>query len=177
MENTEAMKFAAAGFCLALVVAGCGSTKTVTVTNVVTTTVTKTVSTGPCTASDLTATLDAVAGSAGAGNIVYALKIKNGGSSACDLTITSFQLLDSSGADNPTNVQPPPAANIGAGESLGYNARFSPDVNGTGDNTNGPCQPTSATLRITLGGGGTVDAPISPPTSVCEKGSMTLTTA
>src|SRR5439155_4268101 len=136
MENAQAMKFAAAAFCLALVVAGCGSTKTVTVTNIATTTVTKTISTGPCTASDLTATFDAVAGSQGAGNIVYALKIKNAGSSACDLTITSFQLLDASGADNPTNVQPPPAASIGTGESLGYNARFSPDVNGTGDNTN-----------------------------------------
>jgi len=77
----------------------------------------------------------------------------------------------------PTNVQPPPAASVGAGESLGYDARFSPSVNGTGDNTSGQCQPTAATLRLTLAGGGTVDAPIQPATPVCEKGSMTLTTA
>jgi len=166
------MKFAAAA-CLVLIAAGCG-TKTVTVTQNVTTTVTKTVTTGPCTGSDLSASFDAVPGSQGAGNIVYALKLTNTGSSSCDLTITTFQLLDASGADVPTNIQPPPATSIGSGESIGYNARFSPDVNGTGDNTNGSCQPTSATLRVTLAGGGTVDAPIQPPTPVCEQGSMTL---
>ena len=74
-------------------------------------------------------------------------------------------------------VLPQPAASVAARESLGYNARFSPDVNGAGDNTNGQCQPTSATLRIALAGGGTVDAPISPATPVCEKGSMTLTSS
>ena len=175
MENTQAMKIAAA-LCIAFVVAGCGATKTVTTTQTVTKTVTKTVSTTECTGSDVTATFDAVPGSQGAGNIVYALKLTNSSSSPCELAITAFQLLDASGNDVPTNTTPPRGTTLlAASESVGYHARFSPDVNGTGDNTNGQCQPTSATLRITLAGGGTVDAPIQPPTSVCEQGSMNLT--
>jgi hypothetical protein len=176
MENTQAVKIAAAALCIALLAAGCGSTKTVTTTQTVTKTVTKTVSATECTAGDVKATFDVVPGSAGAGNIVHALKLANSSSSACELALTGFQLLDANGNDVPTNVTPPTGATIlAASESLGYHARFSPDVNGTGDNTNGQCQPTSATLRITLAGGGTVDAPIQPPTSVCEKGSMNLT--
>jgi Protein of unknown function (DUF4232) len=175
MENTQAVKIAAT-LCIALVVAGCGSTNTVTTTQTVTKTVTKTVSATQCPGSDVTATFDVVPGSAGAGNIVYALKLTNSSSSPCELALTGFQLLDANGNDVPTNVTAPTATTLlAASESLGYHARFSPDVNGTGDNTNGQCQPTSATLRITLAGGGTVDAPIKPPTPVCEKGSMSLT--
>lgn len=155
-----------------LVAAGCGTTKTVTQT--VTHTVTKTIiEGGACKGSDLTASFDAIPGSEGAGNIVYLLKIANSSPSSCTLTITNFQLLASSGANNPTNITPPGPATLAAGGSVTYNARFSPDVTGTGDNTTAgsQCQPTSATLRIN----GSLDAPIAPPTPVCEKGSMTLT--
>jgi hypothetical protein len=44
-------------------------------------------------------------------------------------------------------------------------------VNGVGDNTNGTCQPKASTLRVALGGA-PLDAPISPPTSVCEQGTL-----
>ena len=172
MENTEAMRVAAA-LCLLFIAAGCG-TKTVTVTQTETTTVTKTVSASSCKSSDLTATFDAVPGSQGAGSISYRLKLTNSSSSLCQLTVTGFQLLDANGADVPTNVTPPGGTTaLAAGETIGYEARFSPSVNGTGDNTNGQCQPTSATLRISVGGD-TVDAPITPPTSVCEQGTMTF---
>jgi hypothetical protein len=57
------------------------------------------------------------------------------------------------------------------GDSASADARFSPDVNGTGDNTNGPCQPRASTLRVALGGA-PLDAAISPPTSVCEQGTL-----
>ena len=169
------MKIAAA-LCIALVVAGCGGTKTVTQTQTLTTTVTNTVTAGACKGSDLTATFDAVPGSAGAGNIVYALKLTNSSSSVCQLELSGFLLLDANGSQLPTNIAPPGRITVlHPRDSASYNARFSPDVNGTGDNTNGQCQPTSSTLRITVGGGGTVDAPIQPPTSVCEQGSMNLT--
>ena len=155
--------------------AGCGSTKTVTQTVTTTRTVTKTVTTkSDCTGAELRATFDVVPGSAGAGNIVYALKITNTTSNPCELIIVGFQLLTSSGAFNPTNVTPPPPASLGANESLGYHARFSPDVPGPGETTPGACEPTSATLRIDVGSG-SVDAPISPATAVCEKGTMSLT--
>ena len=174
MENTQAMKRAAL-LLVVFVAAGCGTkTTTITQTQTVTKTVTKTVrATGNCTGAELSATFDLVPGSQGAGNVVYALKITNMTSSPCELGIIGFQLLDKGGAFNPTNVTPLPPTSIGANETLGYNARFSPDVNGTGDNTNGSCQPTSATLRIDVGEG-SVQAPISPPTSVCEQGSMTF---
>jgi hypothetical protein len=174
VENTEGMKrFALLG--VILLAAGCGSTKTVTETQTATTTVTKTVTAGgACAGSALSATFDAIPGSQGAGNIVYALKLTNTSSTTCELSITNLQLLDASGNDVPTNITPPPSSSIGAGESVAYNARFSPDVNGTGDNTNGQCQPTSHTLRLSVSGGGTADVPISPPTPVCEKGSMSF---
>ena len=54
----------------------------------------------------------------------------------------------------------------------GAEAQFSPDVNGTGDSTSGQCQPTATVLRVTAPGGGTFDAPIQPPTPVCEQGSL-----
>lgn len=174
MENAKAMKRAAL-LVLVLVAAGCGTkTTTVTQTQTVTKTVTKTVSASSCKGTDLTATFDAIAGSQGAGNISYRLKLTSSSASPCQLTITGFQLLDANGADVPTNITPlgGPTA-LGAGETIGYEARFSPDVNGTGDHTNGQCQPTSATLRVSLGSD-TVDAPITPPTPVCEQGSMTF---
>ena len=99
-----------------LVAAGCGGTKTVTVTQTMTTTVTKTVATGACKGSDLSATFAAVPGSQGAGNIVYALKVTNSSSAACQLSIASFQLLDANGADVRTNVTPPAETTVTAGE-------------------------------------------------------------
>ena len=53
-------------------------------------------------------------------------------------------------------------------------ARFSPDVPGSGEQQTGPCEPTAITLRVEATGGGTVDVPIEPVTSVCEQGAMQL---
>lgn len=158
-----------------LLLAGCGSTKTVTQT--VTSTVTKTVTEGgACKGSELTASFDLIPGSAGAGNIVYALKITNSSSTRCQLVLTGWQLLGPSGTENPTNIQLPatPTLSLAAGASVTYNARFTPDVPGPGETTPGQCEPSSATLRIDVATG-TVNAPIAPPTAVCQHGSMTLT--
>ena len=91
--------------------------------------------------------------------------------------LTLGQLVDGGALPTSTSAEPPAPANpakvsLQHGESAGAEARFSPDVNGTGDNAPGQCQPTATVLRVTAPGGGTLDAPIQPPTPVCERGSL-----
>ncbi|MDE3190745.1 MAG: DUF4232 domain-containing protein [Acidobacteriota bacterium] len=173
-----------------LALAGCGGTTTITVTSTVTHTRTVTVTrpatttTAPaasaaCTAGNLQGSFDGVQGSAGAGQIVYQLKLTNTGASPCFVTgIPQVQLLGTTGNGLPTNASPEPGQPAAAKVSLAHgasataDAQFSPDVPGTGDSTSGRCQPTATVLRVTATGGGTLDAPIQPPTSVCEQGSM-----
>jgi len=55
-------------------------------------------------------------------------------------------------------------------------ARFSPDIPGPGEPQTGrACEPTATKLRVVVSGGGTLLAPISPPTPVCEHGSLQVT--
>jgi hypothetical protein len=169
---------------LALTVAGCGlgGTKTVTVTHTqaTTRTVTTTGSTtaaDPCTGAQLTGTFALVPGSAGAGQIEYALTLKNTSQTACSLHgIPKATLLGASGAALPTHAT---AAGTGgrrvvlvAGASAVANARFSPDVAGQGDSQSGTCQAQAHTLQVTPDGGGATDAAIRPPTSVCQQGTL-----
>jgi len=180
---------------LLVVAAGCGGTKTVTVTNTITqthtvtvtkpkppaatTTTTQTAST-PCAAGALQATFEGVEGSAGAGQISYDLKLTNTSSTPCFVSgIPQGQLLGTTGNALPTTISLEPGQGGGSKVTLQHNgsataeARFSPDVPGQGDSQSpGQCQPTSTVLRITAPGGGTVDAPVQPPTSVCERGSL-----
>ena len=178
-----------------LVLAGCGGTTTVTVTNTNTVThvSTVTVTTTPtttsvkpasaaCSGGRLSGAFAVVPGSAGAGHIVYRLTVKNVGSSACYVSgLPQVQLLGTTGNALPTSVSPAQpgtgtAAKISLqpGDSATADAQFSPDVNGTGDSTSGQCQPAATVLRVTAPGGGTLDAPIQPPTPVCERGSLHL---
>lgn len=175
-----------------LALAGCGGTTTVTVTNTltqvhtvtVTTTAPTTTSVKPasaaCSGDRLSGAFAVVPGSAGAGHIVYRLTVKNVGSNACYVSgLPQVQLLGTTGNALPTSVSPAQpgtgtAAKISLqpGDSATADAQFSPDVNGTGDSTSGQCQPTATVLRVTAPGGGTIDAPIQPPTPVCERGSL-----
>jgi hypothetical protein len=178
---------------LALTAAGCSlgnSTKTVTTTRVRTVTTVRTVtstSTGSsqsnasaCTGSQLSGTFDLVAGSGGAGQIAYTLTLTNTSQTACWVSgLPQAQLLGSSGNALPTHIsaaQPGTATaakvTLNPGAAAAARAQFSPDVSGQGDATSGPCQPKAHTLRVTADGGGTVDAPVSPPTSVCERGTL-----
>lgn len=175
---------------LALTAAGCGlgSTKTVTVTSTQTVTTTKTVTTTPsaaaplCTGADLTGTFIVVPGSAGAGQIAYALTVKNVSHKACSLHgLPVVTLLGASGSALPTHVR---SAGPGTGTAVRVllqpgassvaQARFSPDIPGDGDSQSGPCQPTAHTLQVTPNGGGVMDASIRPPTSVCQQGMLTF---
>jgi Domain of unknown function (DUF4232) len=181
----------AIGVLVAVLAAGCGSTKTVTVTQTVTTvktvTTTKTTTTSqssaaPCSGADLKGSFDGVAGSAGAGQISYTLTLTNTSSAPCTVSGTpNATLLDNNGAALPTHIVAVQAGQgavgpvvLQPGKAAKTDARFSPDVSGTGDAQTGPCEPTAHVLRVTAPGGGTVDAPISPPTAVCERGTLSF---
>jgi hypothetical protein len=175
---------------LGLTAAGCGlgSTKTVTVTSTQTVTTTRTVTTtgsaaaARCTGADLSGTFSLVPGSAGAGQIAYALTVKNTSHKACSLHgLPQATLLGAGGSPLPTHVR---SAGTGAGTSVLVllqpgasavaQARFSPDIPGDGDSQSGRCQPTAHTLQVTANGGGVMDAVIKPPTSVCQQGTLTF---
>ena len=158
---------------VALVAAGCGSTTSQTSTQALTTTATTTqAGTAPCMGSDLTASFAELAGSAGAGHISYILKLTNTSASTCAVRFVGVQLLDAKGNDVPTLAAPSAIpTDLRAGASRSYEARFSPDIAGVGDNQTGACEPVATTIRV-LVGSDTVDAPIKPPTSVCEQGSI-----
>ena len=172
---------------LALTAAGCslgGGTKTVTTTRTHTVTTTQTVTTTatpaqPCTGAQLSGTFAAVNGSAGAGQVAYLLTLKNMSSARCYVFgLPQAQLLSASGSSLPTHVAASQSGSTGTrvllapGRSAVTQARFSPSVAGQGDNQTGPCQPKASTLRVTPDGGGSVDAPIKPATSVCERGTL-----
>ncbi|MBV8064460.1 MAG: DUF4232 domain-containing protein [Actinobacteria bacterium] len=176
--------------------AGCGGSKTVTVTNTVThvrtvtvtkpatTTTTPHTATTACAASSLQGDFVGVPGSAGAGQITYRLTLTNTGPTPCYLSgIPQVQLLSTTGVALPTSPSVQPNQGTAAKISLAHgkaatsDARFSPDVPGTGDNQapGSPCQPVATVLLVTAPGGGKLDAPIQNPTSVCEGGSMRFT--
>ena len=181
-----------------LLAAGCGftnsSSKTETQTVTVTTTVTQPTVTptttatttssagGACTASDLSGTFAELAGSAGAGNIVYTLRLTNASEHACFVSgLPEVLLLDANGKALPTNptaerpgTQTAVKTTLQPGDTATSQSRFSPDVPGVGEG-NGPCEPIAATLQVTANGGGTLDVKIDPATRVCSHGAMTLT--
>ena len=176
---------------LALLAAGCGGTKTVTQTTTVTHTVTvhETTTVGTttgganaanaCTGDAMSGTFTAVPGSAGAGTTVYRLQVINTSPVACYVSgLPQVQLLGANGADLPTHVVPEQQGldtsakvTLQPNGSAFADARFSPDVNGTGDSTSGQCQPTAAKLRVAFGGA-PLDIGVHPPTAVCERGQL-----
>ena len=181
------------GMVIVAIAAGCGGTKTVTVTQtsttvqtvtVTTTTTTTTGSAAPaaCTGADLEGRFAIVPGSAGAGNIVYELRLTNTSTSPCAVSgLPAVTLLDRNGSPLPTHVSAAQAGQATAaqivlqsGQTAKADARFSPDVPGTGEQQTGQCEPKAYVLRVTAPGGETVAAPISPPTSVCEHGSLSF---
>jgi uncharacterized protein DUF4232 len=163
----------------ALAAAGCGltssSTKTTTVTTTVTKTVTHTVTRSAaangCSAHDLTGTFQVVQGSAGAGNIVYTLKVTNASQQPCTVSgVPAIDFLTSGGTALPSHVNPSGTntavlVTLQPGASATSQVRFSPDVD--------PCDSgTATTLRLTMPAGGSLDANIDPATHLCGGGSL-----
>jgi len=137
----------------------------------------------PCTSDALSGRFAVVPGSAGAGNIVYRLTLRNTSSSDCwvsGVLVPVAQLQDAGGASLPTHVAAAesPASTTPArivvhpGHSVKADARFSPDVPGVGEQHPGPCEAKAATLSVEATGGGNVAAAIVPPTAVCSKGAL-----
>jgi hypothetical protein len=191
VANSKDMRFAVVALGCCLAVSACGGTKTTTVTVTQTVTRTKTVTleqtnatttssvAAPCLASALAGAFAGIPGSAGAGQISYRLRLTNQGDSACTVAgVPAAQLLAGDGTKLPTNVEParPSDTNAAAvvlspGDAATAEARFSPDVPGTGDTSGPQCEPKAHTLRVTVGSG-EVDAPVTPATPVCERGSL-----
>jgi hypothetical protein len=172
---------------LALTVAGCGlgggGTKTVTANKTTTVTTTETITTTgsvtsgkPCEGTDLAAVFTLVPGSAGAGQIAYTLTVKNTSQGSCSLHgVPQGTLLGATGTPLPTHIKSAGGAGrrvvLPPGASATAQARFSPDVAGTGDSQSGTCQPEAHALQVSAAGGVT-EAAIKPPTSVCEQGTL-----
>jgi hypothetical protein len=122
----------------------------------------------------------AVPGSAGAGNITYALRLKNVSRSTCTVTgLPQGALLDSARRRLPTHVRAafPQALSailvtLASGHSTRATARFSPDVPGPGEQSTGRCEPVASWFRIAGQGGGTTTVKVTPRTSVCEHGRL-----
>ena len=139
---------------------------------------------GLCTGSVLTGSFKVIPGSAGAGNVVYRLTVKNGSSAECGVTgLPTLQLLGKTGKKLPTRTTfggmpgtlTAVLVPLQPGGTASLTARFSPDVPGVGEQHPGACEATAYKLRVTPSAGGTATVAITPPTPVCEKGRLQLT--
>jgi hypothetical protein len=135
-----------------------------------------------CKGPSLTGRFAVLPGSAGAGNIVYTLRLTNRSSAACSLTgLPVVSLRGKYGKKLPTHVHAAHPGQLTAvlvtlepGRSAAATARFSPDVPGPGEQTPGRCEPTAYRLAVTPNGGGTTSVPVKPPTPVCEHGYLSF---
>jgi hypothetical protein len=130
----------------------------------------------PCAARQLSGVFRIVPGSAGAGNVSYALALRNRGAASCFLSgIPPLRLLGQRGRPLPTKVvQPRPRRTaLPAGATAAAEARFSPTVPGPDEPQDRRCEPTAYRLRVgPLPGGGTLVASVRPPTPVCIRGTL-----
>ena len=134
----------------------------------------------PCHGPQLAGTFAGVPGSAGAGNITYALRLRNVSATACTVTgLPQGTLLGRTRHALPTHIRAAfPGAltailvTLAPGQATRATARFSPDVPGPGEHTTGRCEPVAWWFRVTGQGGGSTTVKIAPPTSVCEHGRM-----
>jgi len=143
-------------------------------------------STAPCTARDLTGGFAAVAGSAGAGQISYNLRLRNRSARDCFVSgLATLRLLGRRGAPLPTRVTPSHPGALTAvrvvlrpGGYAAATARFSPDVPGIGEPAaRRLCEPKAYRVRVLVPPSGTaLVVPVSRPTPVCEHGRIALST-
>jgi hypothetical protein len=134
-----------------------------------------------CAGKALTGRFAVVPNSAGAGNIVYALVLRNRSTGTCAVTgLPSLTLVGRFGKALPTHVRAAAPNTLTAvlvrlapGKSARATARFSPDVPGPGEPVLGRrCERTAYRAVVHAPGGGNVTVPIAPPTPVCEHGQL-----
>lgn len=133
----------------------------------------------PCATGSLKVSFNLIAGSQGAGNVEYTLKVTNGGTASCVLGKPTITLLSKTGAPLPSHSHAAKTSVVvGAHAHIGWTYRFSPDVAGTGDNQTGQCQPTAYKVKVRFArASGSVVGPVRPPTPVCERGTLTTLNA
>jgi len=131
-----------------------------------------------CQAAQLNATFSEDPGGAGAGHVVYILRLRNISSGTCSVSgLVGMQLAGPDG-DRPTQVvsagDPSNATEVtlGPGGFASTSVRFVPSIPGPGEGS--PCQPTSDRVRVVVppARDGSVLAPVTPPTSVCLHGRL-----
>jgi hypothetical protein len=134
-----------------------------------------------CTGPSLTGRFAVVPNSAGAGNIVYALVLRNRSTTTCAVTgLPSLTLVGRFGKALPTHVLAVSPTTLTAvlvrlapGKSARATARFSPDVPGPGEPVSGrQCERTAYRAVVHAPGGGNVTVALAPPTPVCEHGQL-----
>jgi hypothetical protein len=129
-----------------------------------------------CATNNLKVSFNLIPNSQGAGNLEYTLKVANTGPNGCSLGKPTVTLIGKTGSTLPSHsISSGAAVVVPAGGTAKTDARFSPDVAGTGDKQMGQCEPTAYKLKIAFKGStGTVTGAIKPPTPVCERGTMSL---
>jgi hypothetical protein len=135
-----------------------------------------------CAGDQLAGRFAVVYGSAGAGNIVYKLTLKNTSATPCTVTgLPVGRLLGKTSQKLPTHVRAAHPNQLTAilvtlapGDSTYATARFSPDVPGVGEGTIGACEPKAYWFRVSASAGGTATVKMLPPTSVCEHGALSF---
>jgi hypothetical protein len=136
-----------------------------------------------CRGADFAGSFAVIPGSAGAGNVVYRLRLTKTSAGSCFVSgIPQLRLLGKGGSALPTQVTAAHPTHLTAvrvvlsrGRSTTLTARFTPDVPGPGEPTGRRCEPLAFRLRVWPGGGGSVTVPIRPPTAVCQHGALSLT--
>lgn len=136
----------------------------------------------PCTGAQLTGTFKLIPGSAGAGGISYRLRVTNRSQKACIVSgVAGLRFLSKTGKPLPTRVTRAQSGlglariTLQPGKSAKADARFSPDIPDQNEPQTGPCEPVAYKVRVTPPpGGGTLVAPVSPPTTVCVHGHVQL---
>ena len=133
-----------------------------------------------CGGAQLAGSFTVVPGSAGAGSITYALKLKNTSASTCTITgLPLGRLLGRRRQPLPTHVRAVfPGAltailvTLAPGQATRATARFSPDVPGPGETASTRCEPIAYWLRVAGQGGGSTTVKVAPATPVCEHGQL-----
>jgi hypothetical protein len=115
-------------------------------------------------------------GSGSAGHIEYRLTIANHGPSVCLVhEHPGLQLLAADGAHLPTHVRDHGQGGltmIHLGQTVSAKPRFSPDIPGPTEPSRGPCERAAHHVHVTLSQTVSVVAPVDPPTSVCQRGTI-----
>ena len=134
-----------------------------------------------CVRQQLRVSMTHIPGSEGAGQTGYQLTISNPSRTTCQIgNHPGLKLLGAHGKRLPTRVSyqgKSAPVTIATGKHKSLHLRFSPDVAGPGEPQTKPCEPTAHSVEVllTAPAQGSVAGPISPPTPVCEHGSMSAT--